>query len=378
MNLREVQLPLYDDDILLTVCPLLVKMKTESTMSLVSAIVLLIIVIIIYYVLSRLFTALFRLTGIAKEKASFQAISLLTNAGYTTEESELVVSEKTRRHLATAAMLTGYFFSVIIVSLFINLFTTIDFTGTEEQMIPLLVGFGGLAVFFIFLKIPFISRGLDKIMDGITFRVFRKTSKKNYISVLDTYGKDAVVNIYLYRVPEFLEGTCIVDSDLRKKYNVNILMYTRNGQNHYVSPDTIFSNKDTLIAFGPLSSIREAFLLNGNKEHHDKTDIIEDSEGNVITVMSNFGNQVLADLCLNRVPPMLENKSLLESKIKDYFSINIIMVSRGNEPLRITKDTILRKGDRVIAFGPYESISTVFGGHQESAQISVTNGENRN
>ena len=333
-------------------------------MSLVSAIVLLIIVIIIYYVLSRLFTALFRLTGIAKEKASFQAISLLTNAGYTTEESELVVSEKTRRHLATAAMLTGYFFSVIIVSLFINLFTTIDFTGTEEQMLPLLVGFGGLAMFFIFLKIPFISRGLDKIMDVITFKVFRKASKENYISVLDTYGKDAVVNIYLYRVPEFLEGKCIVDSDLRKKFNVNVLMYTRNGQNHYVKSDTIFSAKDTLIAFGPLASIRDAFLLNPGKEKKKEL-VIKDDEANDISVMSNFGEQVIADLQLNRVPPMLEGKTLEESKIKDYFSINVIMVSRGTDPIKTTKDTVLRKGDRVIAFGPYESISTVFGGHHE-------------
>ena len=334
-------------------------------MSLVSAIILLVTVIIVYYALSKLFTVLFRLTGIPKEKAGFQAISLLTNAGYTTTESELVVSEKARRHIATASMLTGYFFSVIIVSLFINLFSTINFKGTGEQLVPLLVGFGGLVAFFLILKIPFISKGLDKAMDGITIRVFKKTSKNNYISVLDTYGKDAVVNIYLYRVPEFLEGKCIVDSDLRKKFNVNILMYTRNGQNHYVSPDTIFSNKDTLIAFGPLSSIREAFLLNGNKEKHDNAEVIEDSEGNVITVMSNFGNQVLADLCLNRVPPMLENKSLLESKVKDYFSINIIMVSRGTEPLKITKDTVLRKGDRVIVFGPYESISTVFGGHHD-------------
>ena len=333
-------------------------------MSLVSAIVLLIIVIIIYYVLSRLFTALFRLTGIAKEKASFQAISLLTNAGYTTEESELVVSEKTRRHLATAAMLTGYFFSVIIVSLFINLFTTIDFTGAEEQMLPLLVGFGGLAVFFIFLKIPFISRGLDKIMDVITFKVFRKASKENYISVLDTYGKDAVVDISLYKVPDFLEGKCLVDSDIRKKYNVNILMYTRNGQNHYVKSDTIFSAKDTLIAFGPLASIRDAFLLNPGKEKKKEL-VIKDDEANDISVMSNFGEQVIADLQLNRVPPMLEGKTLEESKIKDYFSINVIMVSRGTDPIKTTKDTVLRKGDRVIAFGPYESISTVFGGHHE-------------
>ena len=334
-------------------------------MSLVSSITLLVTVIIVYYFLSRLYSILFRLTGIPKEKSGFQAISLLTNAGYTTSESELIVSEKTRRHIATAAMLTGYFFSVIIVSLFINLFSTIDFTGAEEQLVPLIVGFGGLILFFLILRIPFISKGLSKLMEAITINAYKKASKDNYISVLDTYDKDAVVNISLYKVPEFLEGKCIGDSDIRKKFNVNILMYTRNGQNHYVTADTILSNKDTLIAFGPLESIREAFLLNWHGEKKDRTDKIEDDEGNAITVMSNYGNQVLADLLLNRVPPMLENKSLIESGIKDYFSINIIMVSRKEEPIKITKDTILEKGDRVIAFGPYESIRTVFAGHHE-------------
>ena len=334
-------------------------------MSLTSSIILLVTVIIVYYVLSRLYSTLFRLTGIPKEKSGFQAISLLTNAGYTTSESELIVSEKTRRHIATAAMLTGYFFSVIIVSLFINLFSTIDFTGTEEQILPLLIGFGGLLLFFLILRIPFVSKGLNKLMEGITIRAYKKASKDNYISVLDTYDKDAVVNIYLYKVPDFLEGKCIGKSDIRKKYNVNILMYTRNGQNHYVTADTILSNKDTLTAFGPLASIRDAFLLNGHGEKKDRKEKIVDDEGNAITVMSNYGNQVLADLLLNRVPTMLENKSLLESGIKDYFSINIMMVSRKEEPVKITKDTILEKGDRVIAFGPYESIRTVFGGHHE-------------
>ena len=37
------------------------------------------------------------------------------------------------------------------------------------------------------------------------------------------------------------------------------------------------------------------------------------------------------------------------------------MVSRKDKPLNLTKDTVIEKGDRVIAFGPYESIHTVFG-----------------
>ena len=334
-------------------------------MSLVSSLTLIVTVILIYYALIRIFAVLFRITGLPKEKAGFQAVSLLTTAGFTTGESEIIVSEKTRRHIATAAMLTGYFFSVLIVSLFINLFLSIDFSAINEQIHLLLLEFGGMIAFLLILRIPEVDKAINKFLDGVTIRVFKKAAKENYISVLDTYGKDAVVNIFLYKVPEFLEGKCVVDTDMRKQYNVNILMYTRNGQNHYVTADTIFSNKDVLIAFGPLASIKEAFLL---KEHGDKQDKkrISGAEENSISIMSNFGYQILADISLNRVPPMLADKSLLESRIKDYFSINIMMVSRDGETINITKDTVLAKGDRVIAFGPYESINTVFGSISES------------
>lgn len=334
-------------------------------MSLTSSITIIVTVIIIYYALIRFYSVLFRITGLPKEKAGFQAISLLTNAGYTTGESEIVVSEKTRRRIATAAMLTGYFFSVVIVSLFINLFLSIDFSRLDSELIIMFIWFGGMVAFFLFLRIPSVERGLSKAIDGITVRAFKRAARDNYISVLDTYSEDAVVNIFLYRVPEFLEGKCIADSDIRKKYNVNILMYTRNGQNHYVKADTIFSNKDTLIAFGPLASIREAFILKDQGEKKQKSKA-KSSDSNEITVMSNFGYQVLADIKLNKVPLMMEDKSLLESRIKDYFSINIMMVSRGDKPIKLTKDTVLTKGDRVIAFGPYEGIHTVFGDNKEA------------
>lgn len=326
-------------------------------MSFVSSITVIITVIIIYYALIRIFSILFRITGIPREKAGFQTVSLLTTAGFTTGESEIIVSQKTRRHIATAAMLTGYFFSVVIVSLFINLFLSIDFSKFDTELAIMFVGFGGLALFFGFLRIPFVQNALNKGIEDITFRAFEKASKENFISVLDTYGKEAVVNIFLYKVPEFLEGKCLADSDIRKKYNVNILMYTRNGQNHYVQPDTIFSSKDILIAFGPLASIKEAFLL---KEHEIKVEKKEE-DVNEITIMSNFGYQALVDINLKKVPAILEDKSLLESRIKDYFSINIMMVSRKNKPLNLTKDTVIKKGDRVIAFGPYENIHSVFG-----------------
>ena len=46
------------------------------------------LIILIYWIITELFTILFRFTGLPGEKAQFQVISLLTGCGYTTRESE--------------------------------------------------------------------------------------------------------------------------------------------------------------------------------------------------------------------------------------------------------------------------------------------------
>ena len=76
---------------------------------------------------------LFRITGLTKEKASFQAISLLTNCGFTTGESEVITSDRLRRRIAIAAMISGYSFSVVIVSLLINVFMKVSTQSQEDN-----------------------------------------------------------------------------------------------------------------------------------------------------------------------------------------------------------------------------------------------------
>ena len=61
---------------------------------------LFLLIILLYFVMSEFFTALFRFTGLPNEKARFQVISLLTGCGYTTRESEMILSSRSRRRLA--------------------------------------------------------------------------------------------------------------------------------------------------------------------------------------------------------------------------------------------------------------------------------------
>ena len=72
------------------------------------------VIVLIYWIILELFTLMFRITGLPDDKARFQVLSILTGAGFTTRESESIVSSRMRRRLAQGTMLFGYVFNVTI------------------------------------------------------------------------------------------------------------------------------------------------------------------------------------------------------------------------------------------------------------------------
>ena len=73
------------------------------------------LIILLYWVISELFAVMFRFAGLPEEKARFQVTSLLTGCGFTTRESESILSTRARRRLARITMLFGYVFNITIV-----------------------------------------------------------------------------------------------------------------------------------------------------------------------------------------------------------------------------------------------------------------------
>ena len=331
-------------------------------MSFTSAIALMITVILVYYVLVQVYTVLLRITGITKDKASFQAVSLFTTAGFTTSESEIITGDKSRRAIAKSAMVTGYFFSVVIVSLVINMFLSIDFSNIEKYISIFILYFGGLILFFIFMNIPSIKKKNDRIIESLTVKIFKHAAKENYISVLDSYGTDdAVCKVFLYKLPKIIEGKKLSDTDLKKVYNLNVLMYERKGQVRHATAATIFSDNDILLVFGPLEAIKNVFILHEIYHNNNDHELNSYTPENFISIIDNYDYQVLCEIKLNVVPDIIKGKTLVSSHIKDFFNINIMMVSRDTGPIRLTKDTVLEEGDKIILFGPYENIEALFG-----------------
>ena len=106
-------------------------------MDITLALLLFSLIILLYWVITELFTFFFRLTGLPAEKARFQVISLLTGTGFTTRESEMVLSSRKRRRLARITMLFGYVFNITIVSAFINVFFSLKLAQVENYLLAM-------------------------------------------------------------------------------------------------------------------------------------------------------------------------------------------------------------------------------------------------
>ena len=126
-------------------------------MSIYTALLLFSFIILIYWIITELFTILFRFTGLPDERARFQVISLLTGCGYTTRESELFISNRSRRRLARITMLFGYVFNITIVSAFINVFLSLKLSQVEHYYAGALIPLAAITIIFIFMRFPHVK-----------------------------------------------------------------------------------------------------------------------------------------------------------------------------------------------------------------------------
>jgi hypothetical protein len=97
-----------------------------------------------------------RLTGLDEERAHFQALSAVTGTGFTTRESELVVSDPRRRRIVGALMIFGNVALVTVISLLVGSFTR--FESSLEVPIYVFVFFGGGYLLYRVLIAPAVAK----------------------------------------------------------------------------------------------------------------------------------------------------------------------------------------------------------------------------
>ena len=324
-------------------------------MDLPISLILILSIIILYIFFIEIFTMLFRISGLTKEKSKFQVISMFTNSGFTTNESEMVVNSKIRRKIAVACMITGTIFNVIIVSLIINLLFNIKPEEARESYFYIILVFSVFVLLLIIIEVPFVKRIIEKIIKVIAEKFINSNKVENIITVLDMYGKNAIVEVRLNFLPEFLSEKSLIECNFKANYGLNVLLIKRKERVIDVTKDTIIQVNDNVVIFGELQNIKDLFGTKTPKV----VEIVELKE-NIISIIDNFEKEAMVEILINFVPSFMQNKSIIETRIREQYGINILIIKRDNQRVPITKDTIILKNDEIIVLGPYTNIKKVF------------------
>ena len=217
------------------------------------------LVILGYWVISELFAMLFRFTGLPDEKARFQVISLLTGCGFTTHESELLLTTKSRRRLTRITMLFGYVFNITIVSAFINVFFSLKISELAADLISSLIPLLVILFILTFMRVPAVRAWGDRLIEQLAGRIIHRDTA-NSIWLMDYIGQETIAQVTLNEVPEELQNKSLSESGLKADHNILVMLVEENGRKaEPATAQTVFHPGDKLTVFGDYAAIRRVF-----------------------------------------------------------------------------------------------------------------------
>lgn len=237
------------------------------------SIIALFVVIIAFIIVSEIFTILFRLTGLPEKRARFQAVSLLTTSGFTTNESELIMKSSLRRKIARSAMILGYTFSAAFISVLVSLIINAgnDKETTENLWIIVACLTLVLVVFIILTKIKFIKNAFDKFVIKISYLIL-KNKTDNILTVIDKYSTNIIAEIYLSFIPQLFIEKSLEESRIKQDHGIIVLAVSRkNNIFTNIQKDFVFEQGDILTLYGNEKTIKELFWAKPSIEEYTET-----------------------------------------------------------------------------------------------------------
>ena len=218
------------------------------------------LIILLYWVITELFTFIFRLTGLPADRARFQVISLLTGTGFTTRESEMILASRRRRRLARITMLFGYVFNITIVSAFINVFLSMKVVQVGYQFFSFLIPLGTVALIFVFMRVPKIHAWGDNLLRRLADHIFDRTETFNAVMLIDNISSESIAQITLRHIPEEYRGLTLAQTRLRAETGILVMLVERQGGKPMAArAETVFEVGDKLTVFGDYQTICKAF-----------------------------------------------------------------------------------------------------------------------
>jgi len=236
------------------------------------ALISLLLVVLFSIIVVRIGTIALKMTGLSRDVAAFQAQSAFSGVGFTTSESEYVVSHPVRRKIIRILMLLG---SAGITSAMATLVLT--FIGrTPYEMLERGIWLAiGLAALFVFARSKLIDRGLSWIIERALER-FTNIRVYDYEALLGITRGYTIAQFRL-RGDSWLAGKRLRELRLSDEGVLILGIYRRiNGEERYLGAtrgDTIIQVGDLLICYGHEETLKNLSKRirgpRGDEEHRE-------------------------------------------------------------------------------------------------------------
>lgn len=225
-------------------------------------------VLFVSFIIVRIVAVAFEITGIEWSIAKFQALSCFSGTGFTTRESELIISNPQRRRIASVLIVLGSAGLVTMIATFAN---TIRGNPLIQEFklpfIPLEISSGWLpwvnigfiivtiAVIYTLFTVTKISKKFTEIMRSQILKkgIIKPVTFEELMVATGGYG---ISQIEVCEGSPLL-GKTLLDSHLRE-YDISVLAMERDGETiPNPPPQTKFERGNKIICFGKLENIRK-------------------------------------------------------------------------------------------------------------------------
>ncbi len=231
-------------------------------MSIVTGLLMLSILVFVVEVLS----ISLKLTGLNIEKARFQVISIITNTGFTTKESELIAQHPTRRNIAQTLMLISYVGYATIIGLVVNILQS-DNRLLYMTVTVIII----LTVILILIRNRWLVRRFESLIEKqLRNRMKKMTKYRTVEEVLNLNAEYGVAELIIE------EGNRLIGMSLGEakltRMNIQVLNIDRGSYIiHFPKGSSVFMQGDRVTVYGKLENIKE-LVVNQYKEHKSATD----------------------------------------------------------------------------------------------------------
>lgn len=229
-------------------------------------------IILFSIIVVRIGAVALEMTGLSREIARFQAQSAFSGTGFTTTESEHVVSHPTRRKIIRILIFIG---NAGIISVIATLLLTFIGQTQEEATMTLMWLFLGLFILFLFGRSKIIDRGLRWIIKK-GLESFTNLKVYDYEELLGI-SKGYSIGEFTVRKGSWLENKELGDLKLNEEGVIVLAIYKKiRGRERFIGAppeDTKVVKGDILVCYGLEDTIRNLSErlkgAAGDKQHRE-------------------------------------------------------------------------------------------------------------